>query len=72
MDDHFFDRIYDYASCWLIPRFREEYRQYGKLSACPSFAEIQDLCKILNIAGKWAFGSRSNPWSLSDFISDFI
>lgn len=38
MDDHFFDRIYDYACSWLIPRFREEYRQYGKLSDCPSYA----------------------------------
>lgn len=68
MDDHFFDRIMSYAECELIPRFQDEFSRFGSLAACPSYSEMQDFCKILNIAGKWAFGSHSNHWSPSDFI----
>lgn len=61
MDDHMYDSIRDYAECELIPRFQEEYRQYGKMSACPSYQEMQDLCTALNAVAPYAGYDKVTP-----------
>lgn len=68
MDDHMYMQMMDYAKCELIPRFQEEYKKTGKLSACPSYEEIQDLCTALNAVGKWAGFERVSPSSFVEAI----
>ena len=54
MDDHLYYSVKEYAECELIPRFEEEYRQHKKVSKCPSYEEMKDLCNVLTTIGKWA------------------
>ena len=63
MDDHMYDEMMSYAECDLLPRFREEYAGCGKMSDCPSYEEVQDLCTALNAVAKWAGYSKVNPTS---------
>ena len=48
MDDHMFDRVWDYGLCELVPRFQSEYKECGSVMSCPSYEEIKDYCKVLN------------------------
>lgn len=68
MDDHMYDQMMSYAECELIPRFQEEYAKTGKLSDCPSYEEMQDLCTALNAVGKWAGYDKVTP---STFVEVF-
>lgn len=70
MDDHFFDRIMSYAECELIPRFQDEFSRFGSLAACPSYSEMQDFCKILNIADKWVDTTCHKHWMPSEFVKE--
>lgn len=54
MDDHMYDEMESYAECDLIPRFRDEYKEYGKVSLCPSYQEMKDLCIALNAVAPYA------------------
>ena len=37
MDDHMYDEMWSYAENDLLPKFRDEYRKYGKMPSCPSY-----------------------------------
>ncbi len=65
MDDHMYDNMRAYAECELIPRFQEDYKTYGNILDCPSYPEIRDLCKALNIVAPYAGYSKITP---ADFI----
>lgn len=67
MDDHMYDYMLEYAECDLIPRFQNEYKKCGKLSACDSYKEMQDLCIALNAVAPYAGYGRVTP---SSFIYD--
>lgn len=67
MDDHMYDILMDYAECDIIPRFQAEYKEYRKMSLCPSYAEMQDLCTALNAIAKYAGYSKVTP---SSFVND--
>lgn len=55
MDDHLFDEVYSYGMSELVPRFQKEFNKYGLLNKCPSFEEIKDFCKVLNLIEKWDY-----------------
>ncbi len=61
MDDHMYDNMRAYAECELIPRFQKEYGQYGKMSACPSYQEMKDLCTALNAVAPYAGYDKVTP-----------
>ena len=54
MDDHIFNKVWDYAMLDLIPCFKDEFNKCGKMTECASYEEMQDLCKVLNIMAKYA------------------
>lgn len=64
MDDHIYDEIMSYAECSLLPEFREEYKIFGKLSACPSYKEVKALCDALNVLAPYAGYARVAPRDL--------
>ena len=60
MDDHLYEYVMDYGNCLLIQYFNEEYKKYGKMSLCPSYEEVKDFCKVLNLILKWDFTRNRN------------
>lgn len=69
MDDHLFDRVWNYGSYGLIPQFQREYKEHGVMSKCPSYEEVKDFCKILNLIQKWAgFRWSKTPFTPSDLL----
>lgn len=67
MDDHIYNEIIDYAECYLLPTFRKEFSERGKLSACNSYEEVRALCTALNAIAPYAGYSKVTPKS---FIYD--
>ena len=65
MDDHLYDAMMEYAQRYLIPQFQQEYREHKKMSVCPSYKEIQGLCKALNAIAPYAGFNNKRP---SDFL----
>ena len=63
MDDHMYDQMLSYAECDLISRFQREYEECNKISACPSYKEMQDLCTALNAVAPYAGYAKRTPKS---------
>lgn len=70
MDDHMLDRVLSYASWGLIPRLQAEYNACGSLTACPSYGEAVDLCKVLTLISKYVDGRTYKPSDLLDYCGD--
>lgn len=69
MDDHMFDRVWDYGLCELVPRFQSEYKEFGSVMSCPSYEEIKDYCKVLTILQKWDYTRKyKTPYKPSDLL----
>lgn len=69
MDDHMFDRVWEYGLCELIPRFQKEYKECNSMTACPSYKEIKDYCKVLNLLQKWDYTRNTKtPYKPSDLL----
>lgn len=69
MDDHLFDMVWDYGQCELIPRFNADYKKYGTAAACPSYPEIKDYCKVLNVLIKWDYTRKDKtPYKPTDLL----
>lgn len=68
MDDHMYDQMLEYAERELIPRFQNEYRECKQISKCPSYKEIQDLCKALNAVAPYAGYERKTPKSFVEWM----
>lgn len=69
MDDHMFDFVESYGNCELVPRFQEEYKKYGTIRNCPSYEEVKDFCKVLNLILKWDSTRKDKtPYTPSDFL----
>lgn len=66
MDDHMYEDVFNYAKCELIPRFQEEYLEYKKITKCPSYLEIKDLCTVLNIVSKYSGHNHLVPLNFID------
>jgi hypothetical protein len=64
MDDHIYNEILDYAECGLLPRFRNEFSQCGNMTKCPSYGEVQALCKALNAIAPYAGYGKTAPHNL--------
>lgn len=70
MDDHLFDRVWTYGLCSIIPRFQNEYKTFSSVKACPSYYEVVDFCKVLNLLQKWDFTRRDKtPFTPSYLLS---
>lgn len=69
MDDHLYDFILHYAKSDLIPTFQKEYKEKGVMKECPSYKEVQDLCRCLNIVNKYVAYGKVMP---SDFINNTL
>ena len=54
MDYHMYKEMWNHVRFDIIPRFREEYKKYGKMSSCPSYEKVKDFCKAINIVGPYA------------------
>lgn len=62
MDDHMFEWVREYGNSWLVPRFQSEYEKYKEIKKCPSYEEIKDFCKVMNILAKWGgYGINFTP-----------
>lgn len=69
MDDHMLEWVEDYGKCELVPRFQKEYKECGKITACPSYEEMKDFCKVLTLIQKWDCTRHDKtPYTPSDFI----
>lgn len=60
-----YENILSYAKCELIPRFQMEFSEYKKISNCPSYEEMKDLCSVLNLVAKYTAYNKQTP---IDFI----
>lgn len=66
MDDHMYNRLWEYAECDLIPRFQIEYEETGNMLECASYEEVETFCKALNIIGDWLGYERMTPARIID------
>lgn len=69
MDDHMFDKVWEYGLSGLVPEFQKEYAKYGTMQKCPSYEEIKDFCKVLSLIVKWDYTRRDQtPYKPSDLL----
>ena len=57
----------DLAGGDLLQRVLSEFEETKTLKACPSYAELRDFCKALNLVALWSGVPKTTPKKLVQF-----
>ena len=64
MNELLYETMLELAADDLIPRLLAELEESKKLRACPSYAEVSDFCRALNLVALWAGMPKMTPKAL--------
>ncbi len=61
MNKRMYQAMLELAGEELLPRVLSELREGKNLRACPSYAELKDFCRALNLVALWCGVSKVTP-----------
>ena len=64
MNEQLYEKMWQSAESWLIPEFRRQYVECGKVEDCPEYDQMRDFCQAVNIVGAWAGAPEVSPESI--------
>lgn len=64
MNEQLYEKMWQYAESWLIPEFRRQYIECGRVEDCAEYEPMRDFCQAVNIVGEWAGVPAVSPESI--------